>query len=437
MRRLASTLVLLLVLVGLVGYIYFVDRDRDPAATEVREKPFSVSPENIEEVVVTNAAGETARVQRIDASWQLVEPEKAAADATEVAAVTSSLASLEVQRVVDENPADLAQYGLNPPHLDVSFRVRDAKDFQRLLVGEKTPTGGDVYAKLADSNRVFLIASYLEGTFNKTAFNFRDKAILKFDRDKADVIEIASGGTTIAFARQGTDWRISQPLAARADYAAVEGLVQRLSSGQMSTIVEAEAGNLGKYGLNNPPLRASIGTGSTRATLLVGTPSPEGQRYAKDSARPTIFTVDQSLTTDLSRPVADYRRKDVFDFRSFNANRVELRRDSGTQTFEKTTADGKDVWRDASGKNVDTTRVEALFNALTAIRAQSFEAALHPSLKMPALTVVARFDNDKTETVTFGRAGADTYAARADEPGSAKLEINTFDEAIKQLDGLK
>ena len=47
-----------------------------------------------------------------------------------------------------------------------------------------------------------------------------------------------------------------------------------------------------------------------------------------------------------------------------------------------------------------------------------------------------RFDG-KTETVTFGRAGADTYASRADEPGSAKLEINSFDEAIKALDGLK
>ena len=437
MRGLASTIVLLAVLGGLVGYIYFVDRERDPAAAEAKEKAFTVSPENIEEIAIKNAAGETARVQRIDTSWQLVEPEKADADATEVAAVTSSLASLEVQRVVDENPPDLAQYGLDPAKLDVSFRVRDSKEFQRLLVGEKTPTGGDVYAKTPDSNRVFLISSYLEGTFNKTAFNFRDKAILKFDRDKADVVEITNGGNTVTFTRQGTDWRITQPLAARADYAAVEGLVQRLSSGQMASIVEANATDLRQYGLDNPPLRASVGTGSARATLLVGTPSPEGQPYAKDSARPTVFTLDQSLTTDLSKPVADYRRKDVFDFRAFNAARIELRRDDAVQAFEKATVDGKEVWRDAGGRTVDTGRVESLLNALSAIRVQSFEAAPHPSLKTPALTVTATFDGSKKETVTFGRAGADTYAARADEPGSAKLEINGFDDAIKALDALK
>jgi hypothetical protein len=438
MRGLTSTIVLLLVLAGLVGYVYFVDRERTPGDENAKPKAFELSPENIEEVTIKNAEGQTARVQRVDASWRVIEPEKADADAAEVAAITSSLASLEVQRVVDENPGDLAQYGLAPPRIDVAFRLKDQKEFQRLLVGEKTPTGGDVYAKTPSSNRVFLISSYLESTFNKNAFNLRDKAILKFDRDKADVVEIVNGGNALEFTRQGTDWRIAKPIAARADYAAVEALVQRLSSGQMQEIVEADATDLRKYGLDNPPLRANVGTGSARATLLVGTPDPDGMPYAKDVSRPAVFTIDQSLTTDLSKPPDDYRRKDVFDFRSFNANRVELTRDGASRAFAKTKgADGKEVWRDAAGKDVDTAAVENLLTQLTNLRAQSFEAAAHPSLKSPVLTVVARFDENKTETVTFARAGADVYASRADEPGSARLEANTFDEAVKALDGLK
>ena len=35
---------------------------------------------------------------------------------------------------------------------------------------------------------------------------------------------------------------------------------------------------------------------------------------------------------------------------------------------------------------------------------------------------IDRFDENKMETVTFGRAGTDVYAGRLDEPGSAKLE---------------
>jgi restriction endonuclease Mrr len=95
------------------------------------------------------------------------------------------------------------------------------------------------------------------------------------------------------------------------------------------------------------------------------------------------------------------------------------------------------VWRDGTGKNPDSAKMEPLLTGLTNLRAQSFEST-HPSLKMPELTAVIQFDDGKkTETVTFGRAGTDVYAARADEPGSAKLENGTFDEAIKALDELK
>ena len=435
MRGLTSTIILLVVLVGLVGYVYFADA---PPATEAKAKAFTVSPENIEEVQVKNVDGETARAQRIDTSWQVVEPVKADADAAEVAAITSGLASLEVQRVIAENPTDVKQYGLEPARLEVAFREKDQKDFRRLLIGDKTPTGSDLYAKTPDQGRVFLISSYLESTFNKNAFNLRDKAILKFDRDKADTLEI-DGAAALQFSRQGTEWRIAKPISARADYAAMEGLITRLSSAQMQQIVAPEATDLKQYGLESPAARVQVGTGSARATLLVGKPNAEELPYAKDASRPAVFTIEKALITDLTKPLVDFRRKDLFDFRSFTANRLELRRESGTQTFEKTKgSDGKEVWRDATGKNPDSAMMEQLLTGLTNLRAQSFEGTTHPSLKMPALTAVIQFDDSKkTETVTFGRAGADVYAARADEPGTARLENGTFDEAIKALDGLK
>ena len=77
---------------------------------------------------------------------------------------------------------------------------------------------------------MFLISSFLDLIFNKTPFDLRDKAILNFERDTADGIEIAGGSTDIQFAKNGTDWRIVTPVAVRADYAAVEELMTRLSS---------------------------------------------------------------------------------------------------------------------------------------------------------------------------------------------------------------
>src|SRR5215217_4407117 len=117
----------------------------------------------------------------------------------------STLVLLDVNRVVDENPSNLKEYGLDPARVEVSFRAKGQKDFKKLLVGERTPTGNDLYARLPDQKRVFLINSYNDSTFNKNTFALREKKILKVDREKTDGLELSDGTMTFQFARQGTD----------------------------------------------------------------------------------------------------------------------------------------------------------------------------------------------------------------------------------------
>jgi hypothetical protein len=434
---LRSTVVLLVLLIGVGSYIYFVESERDPAAADAKPKAFTaLAADSIEEIRIKNADGETSHLQRVGDTWQLLEPNKADADAGVVGTVTSNLSSLEVQRVVDENPADLKPYGLEPARIDLSFRLKDQKEFQQLLVGEKTPTGGDVFARRPNEKRVFLISSYLEAIFNKSAFDLRDKAVLKFDRAAADRIAVSEGASTVEFARNGMEWRIAKPLSARADYAAIEGLLTRLSSTFMQKVVAPEASNLRMYGLDRPALTAAVMGGGQTATLMVGR-ADEGARFAKDSGRPEIFTVEETLFTELGKDAPDYRRKDLFDARSFTANRIEIRRGADMLAFDKSGTGESEAWKNAAGQTVDLMKVEELLSRLTNIRAVTFENAVPASLKTPTLTVTIRFDTSKTETVAFGGSGADVVAARADEPGAATIDSMPYEEAIKAVDALK
>jgi hypothetical protein len=435
MGRFVSTAALLLVLAGLVGYIYYLDRDT-PAADSTREKPFAaVKADDIEEVQITAADG-TTRLKKSGTTWSIVEPVQADADAGELSSITSNLASLEVSRVVDEKPADLKGFGLEPARMDVRFKVKGQTAEHRVLVGDKTPTGGDLYAKLPDLPRVFLVASHLEAAFNKNAFALRDKAVLKVDRQKADGLELTAGSTQLAFAKSGESWSIVKPIAARADYAAVEGAIERLSSAQMQGLAEDQNAPPRQFGFDAPTATMTIKTGSSNATLTLGK-TENAVVFAKDASRPLVFTVAPTLRTDVVKELAEFRRKDLFDFRSFTATRVEFTRGGVTQAFDRSKdKDGKDVWKDASGKTVDATKVEDLLAKVSGLRAASFETAAHASLKSPVLTVTATFDKGK-DAVTFGRAGMDVYASRSDEPGSAKLEAAPLDEALKALDALK
>ena len=124
MRSLRSTLVLILILGGLVGYIYYLNKDKS-AGTETKEKAFaSVKAEDIDDIQIKAADGQTSRVQKTDGAWKITAPEEAPADQSELSSITSSLAALDIQRVVDENAGDLKQYGLEPAKVEVEFRAK-------------------------------------------------------------------------------------------------------------------------------------------------------------------------------------------------------------------------------------------------------------------------------------------------------------------------
>jgi Domain of unknown function (DUF4340) len=436
-RGLKSTIALLVVLIGLVAYIYFVDSKKPASnAPETKAKAFTVDADQIEEIQIKPASGDASRVQKANGAWQLVEPEKADADQGQVSNAATSLATLEINRVVDDNPSDLSQYGLNPPKAEIAFRVKGQKDPRQLLIGEKTTTGSDLYAKTPDQKRVFLISGYLENTFERTPFDLRDKAALKFDQSKADGVEIVHNGTT-ALAKSGTEWAVTKPYKARADFASAEAMLTSLSSLQMQKIVENDAKDLAKYGLDKPDATITVNGGSTRASLALGKKDGDSV-YARDLSRPMVFTIPATTAGEIEKDASTLRRKDMFDGRSFNTARVELKRGGEMLTFDKSKGkDGKEVWKNAAGKEIDATKVEDMLTKLSNIRAQLFQDRIDPVLKMPTLVATLKLDNNMTETVTFARSGNAVLASREGEPGSATVEVMPFNDAMSAIDAVK
>jgi hypothetical protein len=438
MRGLRSTLVLVVLLAGLVGYIYYLN-GRESTSTDTKEKAFAaVKNEDVDDVRIKAADGQTTRVQKADGSWKIVEPEAATADQGELTSITSSLADLQIQRVVDEKASDLKQYGLEPARIEVEFRSKGAKEPKRIELGEKTPTGGDMYARFPGQPRVFLVSSFLDSTFNKNTFALRDKRVISIDRDKVDRVEILKGGKpAVTLAKTGMDWRIVAPLMVRADFAAVEGALERLSSGQMQAIMSADGADLKKHKLDPPVATITAGSGSSRATLLFGE-TENALIYAKDASRPMVFTVAPTLFTDVIRDIGEFRRKDLFDFRSFTATHVEFKRGAETIALDKTkNKDGSEEWKNGAGKQVPAMKVEDLLSKVSGLQAVSFDAAAHAALKTPALVVTIRFDENKTEQVTFAKAGGDVLASRSDEPGTGKVMAPAFDDVFKGIDEMK
>ena len=175
---------MLVLFLALGSYAYFIESERPPASeTDVNEQALDVEQSAIVSLSVTTRNGDDTSLNRDgEEDWTVVEPFMATADNNAVSAIVESLASLEIRRVVEETPSDLSPFGLVQPTVSIGFSTENNSASLTLAVGDETPTGADRYATLTGSDRVFLIASAVETTFNKDSFELRDRSLLEFTR---------------------------------------------------------------------------------------------------------------------------------------------------------------------------------------------------------------------------------------------------------------
>jgi hypothetical protein len=446
MRGLKSTLALLVVLIGLGAYIYFVLAKKPDSTITKQEKLFpNLEASKIDDLKVKSESGEVTSLKKESGAWKIVAPIQVTAADSDATSLANALGDIEIVRVVEENPTDLKPYGLDAPRIDVEYKSAEAKTAGHVLIGAKAAAGGNLYARREDEKRVVLIAQYHESSLNKSTFDLRDKTIMKVDHDKVDGIDVNVGGKTFELAKAGTDWKVTKPVAARADFSAADGLIGRVQSAQMKKVVTTapSPADLKTYGFDKPQAIVNLHLGSARATLEVGGKADDTTTYVRDTSKPDIYAVDNSSADDFKKPADDYRKKELFDFRAFDATRVELTKNGQTVIFERVKAkDDKspDTWHRVSPNpgDPDRSKVENLLAGLADIRATSFvDSTAKTGLQSPALVVDAKFDDGKKqEKVTFGKIGSDAFASRADDPGAAKIEAEKLDEAIKTLDEL-
>ena len=445
MRGLTSTLVLIVVLAGLGGYIYFVDSKRPEPGVDggaANEKVYALEVDKIDELKLTYN-GETSLLRKSATGWTMVEPVQTEADPAEAISLAQALTNLERVRVLDENPGDLTPFGLAQPPIVVEFKGAGVSG--SLKLGRKTPTQGEMYAQKNGEQAVFLVSSVQETSFNRTPFDLRDKKILKFDREKADAVTLVRDGNTMALARTGSEWKVTAPLASRSDYSAIEGLLTRLSTSNMSKLLESDAKDLAKYGLDKPVMTITVGAGSAKTVLAVGK-TENDQTYARDASRPLVFTVDTTLQGDFTKAFDEYRKKELFELRSFYVTRLRAVLDApgGPKTYELEKVKGEkptdsESWKvtrvGGASHTANAEAMDDLLAKLVALKAESFvDAKTKTGLDKPALVVGASFDEGKFERVRFGQVGDTAFGSREGEAVVAKIDKASMEAAMQAFD---
>jgi len=436
----------LAVLAGLGAYIYFVESKQPAAGTsEPKQKALVFNKPKVKELDLTPRDGEAIRLAKERDGWRMQAPLQVAADGSEADSLLDNLANLEIDEVVTESPQDLAPFGLATPKTTVGVQLEGASKPLELLIGDKTPDGSAVYAKLPTQPRVFTIASYQAGNFEKKPFDLRDRNLLKIKRDAVKTLEITGPGESYALARddQG-EWAFTRPIHTLAGRWSVDGLLGTLESLRMDSVAAEDSKDLKAYGLDKPVRTVTLGLadGETRR-LEIGSSPAERKYNAREASSRLVAVIPAALVDDLAKGMKELRAKRLVDVGTYEVDGIDVQAEGKHSVLARTKqkdAEGLDQEKWArtapDKKDLDRGKVDDALFKLTGLEVQEFVDAPKPDpeygFDAPLATITLKREQGKPAiALTFGKQGDAVYARRPDDASVLKLDAAKLDEALK------
>ena len=443
----ARTLVILAAAGGLGAYLYFVESKRPPGNEKTKEKVFAGFKdvrEGLSEITIARPA-DTVKLGKGSGGWRLLAPLSAPADAGEVDALLSGLETLEIDDVVAASPGDLAPYGLAAPRTTLTLAGGGGAAPLGLLVGNKAPAGGAVYAKLPGAPRVFTVASYGLAALDKKPFDLRDRALLHAKRDEVKTLEVTAPGESYALLRQpGGDWSFTRPLATPAGRWPVDGLLGALESLRMEQVAAEDAADLKPFGLDPPAYRVRLGLGDgTTRTIEIGSAAGEKKHHAREASSRLVAVIPDALVDDLNKGMKQLRARRLLDVAAYEVEGFDAQAAGVKKTFVRSGTkdkEGIDVYKwkrtAPSPADLDTNTVQDALFLIGGVDADDFVDQPGPleqyGLGAPSLRLDLRYEGGKPAAwVELGTKDGAWFARRAGDQGVLKIPAAKADELVK------
>jgi len=440
--RFKSTAVLFVVFVAIAGYIYFAEFHN----TEEREKQeasksnaIQVDAKDITEISLAYAGQTITGVKTGEKQWEITAPERIAADSDAWQQLTEGLVGVKRDETVTEDAQDLSPYGLKEPAVQVTAQLKDGKRVG-LMIGGDNPKKNGKYAKLIDSNAVFLTAPPWELTFKKTLNDMRDKKIVHFEPDDIDGLTIVAGTTELALEKITDGWRIRKPVDTAAENDEVNAFLTTMRLANAS--FPESAVDSKTTGLDSPSIRISLRDvkAKTDRVVIVGKAAAADRFYARDLSRDSVFIIEKQIPEKARQPLLVWRDKAITRTDSEKIDKIEIARGAERIVLSKMGPD----WKLADGAKAQEAKVISILGVLLKDKVKDIIDAPKPlqtyRLDQPRLEVIYREGSNEVANLAFGADSKNpdgVYAKNAKTSAVMILSMDAYKNINVTADALR
>ncbi|MXY81498.1 MAG: DUF4340 domain-containing protein [Gemmatimonadetes bacterium] len=375
--------------------------------------------------------------------WNLSAPMTDGADQEAVERYLRNLLECEREKVVVDSAAasaeEAAQYGLDAPRLKVRLQTEGGAE-QVVAFGADSPTDRFTYAQLqGDNPEIFVVRAWRFDNLDKLAFDLRDRRVLAFAKDEVMQVQRWGAGGAAVLARAEPDWQLREPVIARADADAVNGLLDKIDQAEIEAFVaeDPDADSLAAYGLGERASQVEIAllVGADRAEkrLAIGGADDQGRWYARDASRPQVFLVDSTLVQELTKGISDLRDKEPLRFEREQVERIVLTR--GAALAFAADKDTSGVWHlsEPMGRDAKSWKLNSLLSDLEQLEVEDFAEEL-PAEAASAFSIELLGEGQALLTARFSAAAGTSYLQQEGDDAVYVVSGDDFAELDLDID---
>ncbi|HYH45339.1 MAG TPA: DUF4340 domain-containing protein [Thermoanaerobaculia bacterium] len=259
-----------------------------------------------------------------------------------------------------------------------------------------------------------------------------EKRVLQVEKDDVTAVTLQSGSGTVRMEKvklpvqekkadeeeiettPDTEWHLRQPLNARADAFAVDGLLDALTNLEQTRVLDDV--DLKQAGLDKPRATVRLKTGEGETVLKIGAADPMGgSTLAAVEGRKGAYVVSDSILNEIRKEPGDWRDRQMFRGDRDQVQRITL--SSGLVLVAK--GDAFHIQKPVADR-ADREKVDDLFAELSGLTAERF---LDQPMGQPRAAVEVAFKQGPPVRIEVGPSSSEeTVQARV---GSQVFEART------------
>lgn len=489
--NLKTTVTLLVLLAAGGGFFWYVETSRQSAVAasetaNVLEK--ELLPDRLSRIEIGQGDQSLVLERGNDNEWTL--PGKWPARRREVSELIALLTSLRTRFAPTPIASDLKPYGLDPTQSPVRVSLRTSGGDFRLLLGDKPDAANrfasPTYLRLDDRNEVLRLAPGLVAMLNRPIDYYQQRGLFpservtdsetqdKTDRLAAKNISVAGSTGNYSLTKSGAEWSLQAPVKDAVDPDKIKTMLTSVPDVWAEQFI-ANPKPDAEYGLDKPERTLTvtsekgaeqtllIGKKSQTKTRTVTRPPPPQMRGMPPGMPPTqetihedyyfarlkgnaqIFEIKDEKLKNLFAALDTLRDSRLARFRTFDAQKVEIKQKDGELVFAKENGRWK-VQKPFAG-DAEESKIDELLDKLSGLNAKDKDVidkadAKTYGLDTPTATVKVTTEEStgegdkkvkKTKTFTFTVGKHDSAAKKLYVRVAPWDRINAVEDSVETL----